>query len=315
MLDRPLSECMDRAIARLPDICANAPAAASALVGWVSRLSRTGRPRDYFDGPRAVLFLLPWWLEKRIRPTPDLAFQERLVESTINAYYFVRMIDTVMDEQAEEERRLLPLLALFHANFGRAYSRLFPPGDPFWGYFDSYWSSVAEAAICEKRLTRLSAGDFTQVAARKTSGVKIPLAALCCRYDRLDLLEPWCAFYDAFAAWQQMVDDIFDWMRDLQHGNPSFFLSEGDRQKREGESIAGWVIRRGFDWGTDRAAAIMTDVQERAEGLGSGELVRFLEYRNAEMHRLAGDLKRHLQDLTVLVDTFETLPASPRKVN
>jgi hypothetical protein len=305
MLDRPLSECIDRAIARLPEISRAAPASASALVEWVSRLSPTGRARDYFDGPRAVLFLLPWWLEKRIRPTPDIAFQERLVESTINAYYFVRMIDTLMDEQGEEERRLLPLLGMFHANFGRAYARLFPPDEPFWDHFDTYWSSVAEAAICEKRLTRLSSADFIQVAARKTSGVKIPLAAVCCRYGRLDLLEPWCAFYDAFAAWQQMVDDIFDWMRDLQHGNPSFFLSEGERQKREGESIAGWVIRRGFEWGTDRAAASMTDVRARAEGLGSAELLRFLEYRDAEIRRLVGDLRRPLQDLTMLVDTFE----------
>jgi hypothetical protein len=221
------------------------------------------------------------------------------------------MIDTVMDEQGEEERRLLPLLGMFHANFGRAYAHLFPPADPFWDHFDAYWSRMAEAAISEKRLTRLSSADFMDVAARKTSGVNIPLAAVCCRYGRLDLLEPWCAFYDAFAAWQQMVDDIFDWMRDLQHGNPSFFLSEGDRQRGEGESIAGWVIRRGFDWGTDCAAASMTDVRARAEGLGSPELVRFLEYRDTEIRRLVGELRRHLQDLTTLVDTFEAPGCAP----
>lgn len=296
-------------MARLPDMCRDAPTSASALVGWVTRLSPTERPRDYFDGPRSVLFLFPWWLEKRIRPTPDVAFQEQLVESSINAYYFVRMIDTLMDEQGDEERRLLPLLGIFHANFGRAYARLFPPAHPFWDHFDRYWSSVADAAICEKRLTRMSSDDFNRVAARKTSGVKIPLAAVCCRYDRPDLLEPWCAFYDAFAAWQQMVDDTFDWMRDLQHGNPSFFLSEGERQKGEGESIAGWVVRRGFAWAIGQAAVSLADVRVRAEGLSSPELVRFLEYRDEEIRRHAGEVAAQLRELTTLVDAFEPLGA------
>ena len=305
MLDRPLSECLDRAMARLPDVCRDSPASADALLGWASRLSPTGRPRDYFDGPRAVMFLLPWWLERRIRPTPDLAFQELLVESTVHAYYFVRMIDNVMDENAEEDRRLLPLLGLLHTVFIRAYVRLFSPDDPFWTHFDRHWSGGAEAAIRETRLRRLALGDFNEVAARKTTGVKIPLAAVCCRYDRLDLLEPWCAFYDAFAAWQQMVDDTVDWMRDLRHGTPSFFLSEGERQKGPGESIAGWAVRRGFAWGIDRAAAMMAALREDAGRLGSPELVRFLEYRDAEIRTHAGELRRQLEGLGHLVDTFE----------
>ena len=104
MLDRPLSECVDRAIALLPYACRDAPASTEALVGWAARLSPTGRARDYFDGGRAVMFLLPWWLEKRIQPVPDVRFQELLVESTVSAYYFVRIVDNLMDEDAAEER-------------------------------------------------------------------------------------------------------------------------------------------------------------------------------------------------------------------
>ena len=311
MLDRPLSQCVDRAIARLPRVCRDAPASGEALLGWVARLSPTQRPRDYFDGPRAIMFLLPWWLEKRVRPIPDISFQELLVESSVNAYYFVRMIDNLMDENAREERDLLPLLGMFHANFSRAYSRLFPPDEPFWNHFDRHWSGVAEAAIRERRLRHVSRTEFTEIAARKTSGVKIPLAAVCCRYDRLDLLEPWCAFYDAFASWQQMLDDTFDWMRDLQHGNPSFFLSEGERQKGPGESIAGWVVRRGFAWGIQQAEAMMEDVRRHAERLDSAELVRFLEYRDAEIRGHAGELLRQLSGLAMLVDTFEPVGKVP----
>lgn len=307
MLDRPLSACVDRAMARLPELCRDAPVSGEALLDWTARLSPTGRPRDYFDGPRAVMFLLPWWLEKRIRQIPDVAFQERLVESTVHAYYFVRMIDNVMDENAEQERRLLPLLGIFHTAFHRAYTRLFPPDDPFWDHFDRHWSGVTEAAIRETCLTGLSLEDFNAISARKTVGVKIPLAAVCCRYDRPDLLPSWCAFYDAFAAWQQMVDDTLDCMRDLRHGTPSFFLSEGERQKSPGESIAGWVVRRGFAWGIDHASAIMAGLRTDAGRLGSPELVRFLEYRDAEIRVHAGELRRQLQALATAVDTFEPL--------
>jgi hypothetical protein len=251
------------------------------------------------------MFLLPWWLETRIRPTPDVVFQAQLVESSVHAYYFVRMIDNVMDGHGGEERRLLPLLGIFHTTFHRAYARLFPPEDPFWNHFDRHWSGVSEAAIRETRLTRLSLDDFQQIAARKTTGLKIPLAAVCCRYDRPDLLDSWCAFYDAFAAWQQMVDDTLDCMRDLRHGTPSFFLSEGERQKNPGESITAWVVRRGFAWGTDRASAMMTDLRTDAGRLGSPELVRFLEYRDAEIRAHAAELRRQLQALATAVDAFE----------
>jgi len=311
MLDRALSKCVDRAIAQMEQSYRHAPVSGLALVDWTARLSPTGQARDYFDGARAVMFLLPWWLEKRIRPTLDISFQELLVESTVNAYYFIRLIDNLMDESAVEERRLLPLLGLLHANFYRAYARLFPPEAPFWEHFDRHWSATAEAAIREKQLTELSTSDFLDVAARKTSGVKIPLAAVCCRYDRPDLLEPWCDFYDRFARWQQMLDDTFDWTRDLRGGNPTFFLSEGARRKRRGESVSGWVVRRGFAWGTDWLAAAMQDLRLHAERLDSPELIRFLEYRESEVHEHAEHLKGLLKDVAILADVFEPVDESP----
>jgi hypothetical protein len=307
MLDQPLSACVDRAIIALSHACRHAPAAETALLGWASRLSPTGRPRDYFDGGRAVLFVLPWWLEKRIRSIPDVAFQERLVESTVSAYYFVRLVDNLMDEPGEEDRTLLPLLGILHANFTRAYAHLFPADAPFWDHFDRHWNATAEAAIREKGLTGVSADEFVTVAARKTAGVKIPLAAVCCRYDRLDLLEPWCAFYDRFACWQQMADDTFDWLRDLQHGNATFFLTEASRRKRRGESVAGWVVRRGFSWAMSCLADRMRDLRQGAGQLDSPEIVRFLEYRDAEMHERALELRSNLDDVARLADVFEPI--------
>jgi hypothetical protein len=312
MLDQALSECLDRAISRLPHICRDAPAANAALLAWASRLSPTGRPRDYFDGGRAVMLVLPWWLEKRIRPTPDIAFQERLVESTVCAYYFVRLIDNVMDENGAQERRLLPVLGLLHSNFVREYTRLFPSDAPFWDHFNRYWAATAEAAIRDKILPRLSLDDFFNVAARKTSGIKIPLAAVCCRYDRTDLLEPWCDFHDRFACWLQMADDTFDWVHDLRNGDVTFFLSEAHRQKRNGESVSGWVIRRGFAWAINWLEEAMRDLYQHARRLESPELIRFLTYRDAEIRERWLDLSSKLKDVAMLVDVFEPISMESR---
>ena len=317
MLDSALSMCLDRAIEQVGARCRqSAPASAQALVDWTWRLSPTGRARDYFDGGRAIMFLLPWWLEQRVRANPDVDFHELLTESTVNAYYFVRLIDNVLDENAAEERDLLPLLGILHANFYRAYTRLFPAADPFWDYFDRYWDGTMEAALRDKRLGEISSNDFTGIVARKTSGIKIPLAAVCCRYGRLDLLEPWCAFYDTLACWQQMLDDTFDWMRDLQHGNSTFFLSEGNRQKRAGESIAGWVVRGGFAWAIDRLSSMMQDARGCAAQLESPALLRFLEYRDAEVREYAARLTQPLKEVAVVANLFEPIddrPPAPRR--
>jgi hypothetical protein len=305
MLDQQLSQCVDRAIRRVFERCRQAPAAGAAFRSWASHLSATTEPGDYFGGGRAVMLVLPWWLEKRIRPAPDIEFQERLVESTISAYYFVRLIDNVMDENGANERALLPVLGLLHSTFIREYARLFPSDARFWDHFDRYWAATAEAAIREKALSRLSADDFFTVAARKTSGIKIPLAAVCCRYNRMDLLEPWCAFHDRLACWQQMADDAFDWVHDLRHGNATFFLSEARRRKHSAESVSGWVIRGGFAWAISWLDESMRELRRHAEQLESPELARFLTYRDGEIRDRWLDLRSKLVEVARLVDVFE----------
>jgi hypothetical protein len=307
MFDQPLSECVDRAIARL-EVCPYAPAAGGALRSWAAHLSSTARARDYFDDGLSVMFLVPWWLEKRIRSVPDIRFQERLVESSVNAYYFVRLIDNVMDENAERERNLLPLLGLLHSAFIRPYFDLFPADAAFWDHFDRHWGATMEAAFRDKRLTSLSADDFVKVAAQKTAGVKIPLAAVCCRYERVDLLQPWSAFYDRLAQWQQMANDTFDWIRDLRHGNTTFFLSEGYRQKRTSESVSGWVVRGGFAWAVDWLHDAMWDVRREAAQLDCPELERFLEYRDAEVRDRELEVTSKLAQVAWVADAFEPVP-------
>ncbi len=94
-----------------------APFMARKTARWMQSLSPTGRADDYFRGARSPLLLLPWWLEKVIRGAPDLEFQAKVVYSTTNAYYFVRLMDNVMDRHDSKELGLLPAGSFFLRSF------------------------------------------------------------------------------------------------------------------------------------------------------------------------------------------------------
>src|SRR5579862_4207847 len=65
---------------------------------WMTHLSGSLRPEDYYLKPRsAPILFLPWWLELSIAAAPDVDFQTDLIYATINMYYSVRLVDDVMD--------------------------------------------------------------------------------------------------------------------------------------------------------------------------------------------------------------------------
>jgi hypothetical protein len=47
--------------------------------------------------------------------------------------------------------------------------------------------------------------------ARKVVGASIPIAAVCHRYDRSELLAPWSAFVELLGRWHQMLNDPAVW--------------------------------------------------------------------------------------------------------
>ena len=72
------------------------------------QLAGSDASADYFCKPHAFPMLqLPWWLERTLRPAPDLALQRDLARSTMCGYYYIRMIDNVMDGHATVEPGLL----------------------------------------------------------------------------------------------------------------------------------------------------------------------------------------------------------------
>jgi hypothetical protein len=308
MYDPTLSHIIDAAFARLyAGMAEAAPFMAPQVSAWMRDAGReTVEPAERFKHPDSFpMLLLPWWLEGTLRPTPDPSFQEDLVFSTLNGYLFIRLIDNVMDGHTTVEPRLLPALGLFHTHFQAPYQRYFGPEHPFWAFFKAVWFTSADITIRDAGSTEIDGELFVQVAAQKTCAVKIPLAAVCYHLERPDLLAPWSQLTDLFGCWHQMLNDLFDWRRDMEHQTPTYFLAEAARRRGPAESVAEWVIREGFGWGMGLLHAWMAEIETLAAGLGSPDLAAYLNARQAMLLERKAKVDAGLQGMRRLVAALQ----------
>jgi hypothetical protein len=304
--DSEVLELADRAVNRMRGRLSRlAPSLADEADTWTRELSRTGEARDYFCGGRSVLLLLPRFLQEACRKAPEPAFESDLAYSTINAYYFVRLIDDVADGDPAARPHLLPLLGFFHAEFQSTYARYFHSDSAFWERFHYTWVEMAAATVEQTRLSDVSSCDFPRLSAAKAGGVKIPLAAVCEFYGRPDLLERWCAFFDSFAVWSQMVDDVSDWVGDYAQATTTWFLSEAKRRKQCDESASSWILREGMEWGYGHAASQMQALRDSAMELKNENLVRYLDDRQTQVAQLWRTLHSQLPALSRLALALE----------
>jgi hypothetical protein len=307
MYDDGMSRIIAAAFSRLhSELDRGGPFLAQQILGWIKGLSDTAQPEDYFKHPHAFpMLLLPWWVEKTLCQHPDPVFQADLVYSTVNGYYYIRLMDNVMDANATLELNLLPALNLFHTQFQAPYQRYFEHEHPFWDFFFGVWMTSAEVTMVDAGLAEVDRTQFVQVAAQKTCAAKIPLAAVCYQYEQPGLITPWAHFVELFGCWHQMRNDLFDWRRDLQRQARTYFLSEAERRKRSTETVAEWVVREGFAWGVQNLEAWMAELQALAGNLNSPDLEAYLDTREAMMRKQKEDVTDGLQNVAKLLALFE----------
>src|SRR6185369_11102253 len=118
------------------------------------------------------LLRLPWWLEKTLRPQPVLTFQADLVYSSMNGYYYIRLLDNVMDGHATVEHRLLPAAGFFHSQFQISYQPYFGSAHPFWNFFKQTWFQSAEVTLRDAALVDVDLPHFRQIASQKVCAGK-----------------------------------------------------------------------------------------------------------------------------------------------
>jgi hypothetical protein len=300
-------QLIDGSVERMLDsMRQGAPHVAGRAESWIEELAGTERPGDYFRHPLAFpMLLLPWWMEQTVRATPDLDFQADLIYSSINGYYYIRMVDNVMDGHSTVERQLLPMLGLFHMHFHGVYHAYFAPGHPFWQLFRSVCLQSAESAVRDAGLRQIDLTAFESIAGTKVVGGKIPLAAVSYRYGQPELFERWQPFYDKLGCWHQMYNDLFGWLKDLRNQTPSYFLSEAGRRKAPEQSLAEWVIRAGFHWGVELLNRWLEELHRLATVLDSPALTLYLHQRQTLLHEQSVKVAHTLHSLGRLMGEQE----------
>ncbi len=267
-------------------------------------------PERYFLHPRAFpAVLLPWLAEAAIRGRPSRRFQRDVVYSTVAGYYFVRLIDDLMDGEAVAPS-LIPLLIVLHAEFEHAYHRHFPAGDPFWVDLARGSYQAAEAASRDAAEPQITRGWFLASSARKVAGAKIPIAAVCHHSGRPELVAPWSSFVDLLGRWHQMLNDMIGWSRDLQRRTSTYFLFEAAERAGPDGSIAEWVVSEGYAWGMEQLRPWMAELVTTARELDSPGLVRYLEARERALEATWQDLSGEIGSLQRLARTLRKPSAS-----
>ena len=289
------------------ELTRRAPFLGEQVCGWMSHLSPTSDTSEYFLQPRMFPFLLlPCWAARTFAAEPDREFLADVVYSSINGYYYIRLLDNLMDGHGTVELKILPATAFFHAEFQAAYHKYFEAAHPFWEIFRSAWFSGSDAVTREFDLDRIDEGEFERVTVVKLAGARIPLAAVAFRHDAGERLQCWENFALALARWSQMEDDLFDWHDDLRHGKTSHFLTEARRHKGI-ETVEAWVIREGFPRGIATLQRELDALRHLVPPLNSPDVLRYLDLRQTMLE----DLKTRIGAALQILEDVASITEAP----
>jgi hypothetical protein len=258
------------------------PRMSAEVQAWIKALAGSRGPADYFLHPVAFpLMLLPWWLERQLTGEGDADFQTDLIFSNASMYYYIRLVDNVMDGHATVEPKLLPMAGYFVDQFQGLYRDYFDAGHPFWDFFGRTWAEFCDVTAADGHLADVDRQTFTELVGHKVCAAKISVAAVCFRHEHPELLPSWSEWIDTFGCWHLFREDMFDWQQDLNLGAVTYFLSEARRQKRAGEPEVSWLARTGLDWGFAQLDGWM----QRLRGMtfASPEVQSYLEFREKEL--------------------------------
>lgn len=307
LFDAGLQSILAEATARIrAELRQRAPLSAAATEDWIMRQNAPEPPEISFRRLKSHFLLVPRFLELHIGGTTDPDFQRGLVYSSLNAYYFARLLDNVADSQGLEDASLLPMAAFFHYNFQAAYADWFEPASPFWKCFRNLWIGMADVTVAGSRRSSFLEADLEDATAGKIAAVKIPVAAVCFHYGREDLLRGWLDFYDAFCCAHELLDDFCDCFSDLAAGRASYLLSRASREKPPGETMEVYMIRTGLEQGYSEISKWLGEAQRRAALLESEQLLDLVRIWRKRVEDFREAWLPELKQLGRLADAFET---------
>jgi len=160
--DDQLQKLVSDACARIhAKLTRHAPFLGEQVRGWMAQLSPTGNASDYFLLPRMFpLLRLPLWVAKSFAAEAESEFLADVIYSTVNGYYYIRLLDNLMDGHGTNELEILPATAFFHTEFQATYQKYFEAAHPFWEMFRSAWFSASDAVTHEFNLDCIREAEF-----------------------------------------------------------------------------------------------------------------------------------------------------------
>jgi hypothetical protein len=254
------------------------PELASGLGKWLRHNLAGGGPEFFLHPDAFPVFHLARWFARARGAELSPALARATAYSNVAASYWIRLVDDVMDEGLPEARRLLPILAPLQLELLRPYEQLFARDPEALRCIHELWRRHANDTFADAALSSMDRRAFEDVVCNKFSGARLPLWVVARSTDQLDALATWYSFLRAFGTWHQMLNDMLDWRRDLEHGVPTFFLSLSPGGTTA--ATAAWVLRVGLG----RAAALLQGywlcLERAATALGSSDVSAFLARRN-----------------------------------
>lgn len=271
-----------QAIERLTgSLSAAAPTLSREFWSWILAESPQGDVESYFLHPDRFPFLtLPYWIMGREDGEGHRSFLADLTRSSVSGYCYLRLLDDLLDEAGSHAVPLLPASQFLQLEFLAPYWDRFPPGSDVRDFVGQTWIASAEWAFRDARLTDIEESDFLDVCSRKMSATRIPVFATC-RFAGVNdrATEQWLDLVDALAAFEQFIDDFFDWHIDLQAGRTSYLLSEAARRTASRDAQVQWLLSDGMDWARSQLAVLSERVRAVALALESKDVQEHLAAR------------------------------------
>ncbi len=307
MREEEQREIVVHAVRRLDeDLLELAPFSAPRVRAWASRLAGGAKTEEYFLHLRAFPFVgLPVWFELSVRGEVDPALHRALACSSIAGYYFIRILDGLMDGDATDEVSFLPVLGVLHERFQSPYATLFGADHAFWPRFRRTWSGCLDATTEDAAHGAPTLEDFFRVTARKVEAASLPLLAVALHLGREAELAPWMAVFERFGRWHLMEEDLLDVSVDAARGARTFALSEAERRRAPHESAIGWLLAGGIDELAGTLGAWMRELRASALALESPPLVRYLDARARGLDERLAAMRPGLRALTRLASALE----------
>ena len=278
MYDNTISTLAHRAFTFLDNkIKAGGKKLSGHILSWIGEWGRGTDVENIFKNKKSFpLLLLSYWAIKKYSPVIDEAFLVDMLLSSVCMYLYIRFIDNSMDGDVETDLKKLPILNFFHTEFEHALMKYFPAGHTFWNYFHNQWYYSAEVTIEDACLTDITQDIFHMYPAVKFCSAAIQPAAICFYYNKETCITAWTECIELLSGWHQMINDIFDWHKDLDNRALTFFLCEAKRRKKEGESVEAWIYREGIEWGISYANNLMEKLKNKCRKIHSDDFYNYL---------------------------------------